>query len=162
MLGKFEVHGQWRRVRQLAGARRWPWWDDGLRRRAAGGEHASRKSARRRETSLADDAQRSWSVLEPGSRVQGTSIPASALGVMAQQRDVLRCTVDHRKPQSKVVKPLDPAADAGKFEFTVNGVGLDNAGAGYGDGGTTGFVDAQLAGKDTHLGSSARRRDVAG
>ena len=68
----------------------------------------------------------------------------------------VRCTVNHRKPQSKVVKQLDPAADAGKFEFTVNGVGLDNTGRLW-PWWHDGFVDAKLAGKDTHLGS---RRDA--
>ena len=50
------------------------------------------------------------------------------------------------KPQIEVVKQFDPGSDPGRVEFAVNGVGFDNAQAGYGDGQGTLAIIAKLSG----------------
>jgi hypothetical protein len=57
------------------------------------------------------------------------------------------CTITNkRKPELTVVKQLDPASDPGRAEFSVNGVGFDNAHAGFGNAQGTGAIFAKLAG----------------
>src|SRR5439155_8923134 len=68
----------------------------------------------------------------------GTSITLNALAA----GDKVTCTITNkRKPQVKLVKALVPTNDTGKFDFTIGAAGFDNAGAGFGNNGTTGFVN---------------------
>ena len=65
---------------------------------------------------------------------------------LADGHDVACTITNKRKPEIEVVKQLDPASDPGRVEFSVNGVGFDNAQAGYGDGQGTGAILAKLSG----------------
>ena len=57
------------------------------------------------------------------------------------RRGAVTCTITNkRQPQVKVVKELLPAADTGKFDLKIDATS-PNGGAGYGDGGNTGFVN---------------------
>src|SRR6185436_7155357 len=59
-----------------------------------------------------------------------------------------QCTITNkRKPEIKVVKKLDPASDTGTFDLKIDLTNYDNGGAGFGDGGTTGF---QKVGTGSH------------
>jgi uncharacterized repeat protein (TIGR01451 family) len=54
--------------------------------------------------------------------------------------DQVTCTItNHRKPEVQVIKQLDPASDSGLFDLSIAGTSYDNSGAGFGDGGSTGF-----------------------
>ena len=58
----------------------------------------------------------------------------------------ITCTITNKRlPQLKVVKDLLPAADAGRFDLKIDATTYTNAGAGYGDGGNTGFVNVTAA-----------------
>ena len=65
---------------------------------------------------------------------------------LADGHDVACTITNKRKPEIEVVKQLDPASDPGRVEFSVNGIGFDNAHAGYGDGQGTGAILAKLSG----------------
>src|SRR5690242_16665269 len=68
----------------------------------------------------------------------GSSLTTSSLAY----GDVVTCTItNHRLPQLKVVKSLDPTSDGGLFNLKIDSQEFDNSGAGYGNGGNTGFVD---------------------
>src|SRR5690242_1477801 len=68
----------------------------------------------------------------------GSSLTTSSLAY----GDVVTCTItNHRLPQLKVVKSLDPTSDGGLFNLKIDSQVFDNSGAGYGNGGNTGFVD---------------------
>jgi uncharacterized repeat protein (TIGR01451 family) len=72
------------------------------------------------------------------------------------------CTyINKRKPRVKLVKDLDPANDPGRFDLTLNSTTFDNGGQGFGDNGTTGFVNVP-AGEVTiaeaaHAGTAAAK-----
>ena len=54
--------------------------------------------------------------------------------------DQITCTFTNtRKPQVKLVKSLSPTTDPGTFDLTIGLTTYNNSGAGYGNGGNTGF-----------------------
>jgi uncharacterized repeat protein (TIGR01451 family) len=72
------------------------------------------------------------------SRGSGTSLGPN--NITLQPNDDVVCTYTNvRKPEVKLVKALNPTTDAGKFDLTLAGTTYDNAGAGFGNGGNTGF-----------------------
>ena len=66
--------------------------------------------------------------------------------VSVDANDEIVCTITNKRlPQLKVVKDLLPAADTGRFDLKIDATTYTNAGAGYGDGGNTGFVNVTAA-----------------
>jgi uncharacterized repeat protein (TIGR01451 family) len=65
------------------------------------------------------------------------------------------------KPRVKLIKELDPAADPGRFDLTLNGTTYNDGGQGFGDGGTTGFVTVPpgsvTIAESAHAGTAADR-----
>lgn len=54
--------------------------------------------------------------------------------------DVKTCTItNYKNPELKVVKKLFPSNDPGRFDLINNNITYNNGGAGYTDGGNTGF-----------------------
>jgi subtilisin family serine protease len=58
---------------------------------------------------------------------------------VARDNHVICTFTNGRRPEVKVVKSLVPATDGGRFDLKINSTTFDNSGAGFGDGGTTGF-----------------------
>ena len=55
------------------------------------------------------------------------------------------CTfTNHRKPQIELRKVFDPATDAGRVDFTLNGAAAAGNAQGYTNGDATGFLNAKL------------------
>jgi hypothetical protein len=59
----------------------------------------------------------------------------------------IECTfTNSHLPQIKVVKSLVPSSDGGLFDLSIDAMSFDNGGAGYGDGGDTGFQTVRFGG----------------
>ena len=72
----------------------------------------------------------------------GTAIVAADSFSSRPTATQVTCTITNaRKAQVKVVKQLTPSTDAGKFDLKINATTSTNSGAGFGDSGTTGFVN---------------------
>src|SRR4029077_2792711 len=69
---------------------------------------------------------------------KGSNSTDSSKPYTASYGDVTTRTIStSRLPQIKVVKQLTPNTDSGRFNLKIDSTVYDNAGAGYGDGGTT-------------------------
>src|SRR5204862_955531 len=67
--------------------------------------------------------------------------------------DQVTCTfTNHRKAQLRLKKVFDPTSDLGLVDFTQNGVGDSNGGAGYGNNGTTAYTNALLRSEERRVG----------
>src|SRR6185503_17653906 len=67
---------------------------------------------------------------------------ATSYSFTANYGDQVTCTITNsRKAQVKLVKNLVPTTDGGKFDLTIGGTTFTNGGNGFGNTGTTGFVN---------------------
>jgi hypothetical protein len=71
----------------------------------------------------------------------GTSL---SVGTLSAGQSATCTITNHRKPQLRLKKLFDPSTDGGKVDFTQNGVGDNNATAGYGNGQMTAYKNAPL------------------
>lgn len=77
--------------------------------------------------------------------------PTSGGDVTLAYGDSAICTiVNTRQATLEVVKDLQPSTDTGRFDLLIDATVFDNAGVGYGDGGTTG---AQVLAPGTYTAS---------
>src|SRR5206468_1014496 len=65
----------------------------------------------------------------------------------------------------KLIKSIVPSGDAGKFDLKIDTTTFDNSGAGYGNTGTTGFLNvatgSHTISEVAHTGSSLSNYDTA-
>ncbi|MFL5895372.1 MAG: hypothetical protein ACJ76Z_09680, partial [Thermoleophilaceae bacterium] len=83
---------------------------------------------------------------------KGTSATTSKAVTLAYGDDVTCIITNHRLPELKVVKVLDPSTDKGRFDLKIDTNTFTNDGTGYGDGGDTGF---QQVSADSHTVTEA-------
>ena len=90
---------------------------------------------------------------------KGSSDPGTSHTFSVSYGDKVTCTItNQRKPEIKVVKQVVPAGDGGKFDLKIDGAVFDNSGAGFGDGGSTGFQQVAVGSRTVselgHTGTS--------
>ena len=90
-------------------------------------------------TSLAD-YESSIACTGASSAVASSAGPL-AVGVLTAGQQATCTITNKRKPQLRVIKSLVPSSDTGRFDLKIDATTFTNSGAGYGDGGDTGFVN---------------------
>src|SRR5207248_1887003 len=71
---------------------------------------------------------------------------ATSYSFSAAYGDQVTCTITNsRKAQVKLVKNLVPTTDGDKLDLTIGGTTFTNGGNGFGNTGTTGFVNVTTA-----------------